>query len=102
MLLIRLLGVAVFATRLPIDSTAARRPVIILMEEKKRKKKTDGLYTPLEYGCISVCLQKENRGGGYFGQNRYMVGERGEGNRFYCANTLPDIRKGIYGGGYRG
>tara|TARA_B100001059_G_C17628784_1_gene473328 strand:+ start:662 stop:844 length:183 start_codon:yes stop_codon:yes gene_type:complete len=38
MLLIRLLGVAVFATRLPIDSTAARRPVIILMEEKKKKK----------------------------------------------------------------
>jgi len=51
------------------------------------------------YLCVS---KKKIGGGGYFGQNRYMVGERGEGNRFYCANTLPDIRKGIYGGGYRG
>jgi len=48
------------------------------------------------YLCVS---KKKIGGGGYFGQNRYMVGERGEGNRFYCANTLPDIRKGIYGGG---
>ncbi len=98
MLLIRLLGVAVFATRLPIDSTAARRPVIILMEEKKRKKKTDGLYTPLEYGCISVCLQKENRGGDISDKIGIWSGKGGKVTVFIVQTPFPISGRAYMGG----